>query len=52
LLSVGSTFFSYRPTPAAIVAGLLAASVIGVVGGFAPAWRAARIGVIDSIREA
>ena len=29
-----------------------AASVIGVVGGFAPAWRAARIGVIDSIREA
>jgi putative ABC transport system permease protein len=52
LLSVGSTFFSYRPTPAAIVAGLAAASVIGVVGGFAPAWRAARIGVIDSIREA
>ena len=52
LLSVGSTFFSYQPTPAAIVAGLAAASVIGVVGGFAPAWRAARIGVIDSIREA
>ena len=52
LLSVGLTFFSYRPTPAAIIAGLVAASVIGVVGGFAPAWRAARIGVIDSIREA
>jgi putative ABC transport system permease protein len=52
LLSVGLTFFSYRPTPAAIIAGLVAASVIGVAGGFAPAWRAARIGVIDSIREA
>jgi putative ABC transport system permease protein len=52
LLSVGSTFFSYRPTPAAIIAGLVAASVIGVAGGLAPAWRAARIGVIDSIREA
>ena len=52
LLSVGSTFFSYRPTPEAIAAGLIAAGVIGVVGGLAPAWRAARIGVIDSLREA
>jgi putative ABC transport system permease protein len=51
LLSVGSTFFSYRPTPAAITAGLAAAGVIGVVGGLAPAWRAARIGVIDSLRD-
>ena len=52
LLSVGSTFFSYRPTPAAIIAGLAAAGIIGVVGGLAPAWRAARIGVIDSLRDA
>jgi len=52
LLSVGTTFFSYRPSPAAIVAGLIAAGVIGVVGGFAPAWRAARIGVIESLRDA
>ena len=52
LLNVGSTFFSYRPTPAAIAAGLTAAGVIGVVGGLAPAWRAARIGVIDSLRDA
>lgn len=52
LLSVGTTFFSYRPTPAAIVSGLLAAGVIGIVGGLAPAWRAARIGVIEALREA
>ncbi len=52
LLSVGSTFFSYRPTPKAIAAGLIAAAVIGIAGGLAPAWRAARIGVIDSLREA
>jgi ABC-type lipoprotein release transport system permease subunit len=52
LLSVGSTFFSYRPTPVAIAAGLIAAAVIGIVGGLAPAGRAARIGVIDSLREA
>ncbi len=52
LLSVGSTFFSYRPTPTAIAAGIVSAGVIGVIGGLAPAWRAARIGVIDSLREA
>jgi putative ABC transport system permease protein len=52
LLSVGATFFSYRPTPAAIVAGLIAAGGIGIIGGLAPAWRAARIGVIESLREA
>jgi putative ABC transport system permease protein len=52
LLSVGSTFFSYRPTPTAITSGLLVAALIGIIGGLAPAWRAARIGVIDSLREA
>ncbi len=52
LLSVGSTFFSYRPTPAAIAAGIVSAALIGVIGGLAPAWRAARIGVIESLREA
>jgi hypothetical protein len=52
LLSVGSTFFSYRPTPTAIAAGIVSAAVIGVIGGLAPAWRAARIGVIESLREA
>jgi putative ABC transport system permease protein len=52
LLSVGATFFSYRPTPTAIAAGLIVAGLIGIVGGLAPAWRAARIGVIESLRDA
>lgn len=52
LMSVGTLFFSYRPSVAAISAGLIAAMVIGVVGGLLPAWRAARIGIIESIREA
>jgi putative ABC transport system permease protein len=52
LLSVGATFFSYRPTPTAIAAGIISAGVIGVIGGFAPAWRASRIGIIESLREA
>jgi ABC-type antimicrobial peptide transport system permease subunit len=49
---VGTIFFSYRPTPSAILAGLIAAATIGVAGGMLPAWRAARIGVIEAIREA
>ena len=52
LMSVGTLFFSYRPNPEAISAGLIAAMIIGVLGGLLPAWRAARIGIIDSIREA
>jgi ABC-type antimicrobial peptide transport system permease subunit len=52
LMSVGTLFFSYRPSAAAISAELIAAMVIGVLGGLLPAWRAARIGIIDSIREA
>jgi ABC-type lipoprotein release transport system permease subunit len=52
LMTVGTIFFSYRPTTSAILAGLIAAATIGVVGGMLPAWRAARIGVIEAIREA
>ncbi|HUY28550.1 MAG TPA: ABC transporter permease [Candidatus Binataceae bacterium] len=52
LMTVGTIFFSSRPTPLAISAGLIAAAGIGVAGGVLPAWRAARIGIIDSIREA
>jgi putative ABC transport system permease protein len=52
LMSVGTLFFSYQPTPAAIASGVFVAAIIGVVGGMMPAWRASRIGIIDSIREA
>jgi len=52
LMSVGTLFFSYRPTAAAVAAGLLAAALIGVFGGLMPAWRAARVGIIESLREA
>jgi putative ABC transport system permease protein len=52
LMSVGTLFFSYRPTPTAIGAGIVVASIIGLLGGMLAAWRASRIGIIDSIREA
>src|ERR1700676_2464580 len=51
-MSVGTLFFAYRPDTTAISAGIIAAAIIGVLGGLLPAWRAARIGIIDSIREA
>src|SRR5260370_4140076 len=51
LMTVGTIFFSYRPPPSAILSGMIAAATIGVVGGMLPAWRAARIGVIEAIRE-
>jgi putative ABC transport system permease protein len=52
LMNVGSFLFSYRPTVIGTVAGIAAATIIGVIGGLMPAWRAARIDVIDSLREA
>ena len=51
-MSVGTFLFSYRPNATAAAAGIAMAAIIGVLGGLMPAWRAARIGVIDSLREA
>ncbi|MFI5352424.1 MAG: ABC transporter permease [Candidatus Binatales bacterium] len=51
-MNVGTFLFSYRPNATAAAAGIAMAAIIGVLGGLMPAWRAARIGVIDSLREA
>jgi putative ABC transport system permease protein len=42
--------FSFRITPVLLLAGLLFAVVMGLVGGFFPAWRAARMQVVEAIR--
>jgi ABC-type antimicrobial peptide transport system permease subunit len=52
LMNVQMLMFSFKMTPSAFVSGLLAALAIGALGGVLPAWRAARLGVIDSIRAA
>jgi ABC-type lipoprotein release transport system permease subunit len=52
LMQVGLLFFSYRLTGFAIGAGLIAAAAIGICGGLLPAWRAARLRIVDSVREA
>jgi len=50
LMNVQMVMFSFRLTPSAFVAGLCAALIIGALGGLLPAWRASRLGVIESIR--
>ena len=52
LMNVQMVMFSFRLTPSAFVAGLVAALMIGALGGLLPAWRAAKLGVIESIRAA
>jgi putative ABC transport system permease protein len=43
--------FSFKVTPELVVRGLVIAVVIGMVGGFLPALRAARLPVTTSLRE-
>lgn len=43
--------FNFRMTPQLIAGGLGFALAMGVVGGFAPAWRAARLKITTALRE-
>ena len=52
LMKAGWFIFSFQLAPSAFVAGLIAAVLIGAVGGLMPALRAARLTVVDSLREA
>lgn len=42
--------FSFRVTPGLLLAGVGFALVMGLIGGFFPAWRAARMPVIQALR--
>ena len=42
--------FSFRVTPALLANGLVFAIVMGLIGGFFPAWRAARLQVVQALR--
>lgn len=50
LMNVGAIIFSFRLTPGAFLSALIAGAILGALGGLLPAWRASRIGVIDSLR--
>jgi len=42
--------FSFRVTPGLLLAGVGFALVMGLIGGFFPAWRAARMPVVQALR--
>jgi putative ABC transport system permease protein len=44
--------FNFKVTPELVIRGLIIAVVIGMIGGFLPALRAARLPVTTSLREA
>jgi putative ABC transport system permease protein len=51
LMNVGTVLFSFQLPWSAFGVGLVAAVIIGTVGGMLPAWQAARLDVIASIRD-
>jgi putative ABC transport system permease protein len=44
--------FNFRLTPPLIIAGLVFSLAMGIVGGFFPAWRAARLKITTALRQA
>ena len=44
--------FQFKLTPAIVARTLAFALAMGLVGGFVPAWRAARMKIVDCLREA
>ena len=42
--------FSFRVTPLLLLNGFVFAVVMGLIGGFFPAWRAARLRVVQALR--
>jgi putative ABC transport system permease protein len=43
--------FAFRVTPALLLRGMIWAAVIGLIGGFFPALRAARLPIASALRE-
>lgn len=44
--------FAFRVTPVLLTTGLVFSVIMGLLGGFFPAWKAARANVVDSLRQA
>jgi ABC-type antimicrobial peptide transport system permease subunit len=51
-LRIGTVLFSSQFSWLTIVEGLTTAILIGIAGGLLPAWRASRVGVVESLRGA
>jgi ABC-type antimicrobial peptide transport system permease subunit len=42
--------FQFKLTPGIVIQTLLFSLAMGFIGGFIPAWRAARMNIVDSLR--
>jgi len=51
LMNVGTILFSFQLDSTAMIAGIVASIVIGIVGGLLPAWQASRIRVMEALRD-
>ena len=52
LMSVGTVVFSSAFSVSALAGGIAVALLIGIAGGLMPAWRAAHLPILESLREA
>jgi ABC-type lipoprotein release transport system permease subunit len=48
--SFSEVAFAFRVTPGLLLGGFIFALIMGLVGGFFPAWRAARLRVVQALR--
>jgi len=48
--SFSEVAFAFRVTPGLLIGGVIFAVLMGVIGGFFPAWRAARLQVVQALR--
>ena len=44
--------FRFSLSPAIVIGSFVFGAAMGVLGGFLPAWRAARMGIVDSLKKA
>ena len=49
--SFSQVAFAFAVTPALLIRGLIYATLMGLIGGLLPAWRAARMPVVTALRE-
>lgn len=50
--SFSEVAFAFRVTPPSLIAGMIFALAMGVIGGLLPSWRAARLAIASALREA
>ena len=49
--SFSQVAFAFAVTPALLAQALIYATIIGILGGLLPAWKAARMPVVTALRE-